>query len=377
MKILIAPDKFKGSMSAQQVCVAIGNGLKKNDSSLDLIYHPMADGGDGSLEILSSHLSLNKNDIKTIDPIGKKISTHYFTSTDTAFIEVASASGLVLLSKDERNPLLTSTIGTGKMIADAILKGYQNIYLFLGGSATNDAGMGILTELGFHFLDKPQKKLLPIGENLSNVKFILHSPIFDLEKIKFTLLCDVNNPMFGKLGAAQVYALQKGATKNQIQLLDEGLKNFSTVLKKQTGIDPSQIPGSGAAGGIGGGLVSLLNAKLENGFESISQLTNLEKQIESADWVISGEGRLDEQSLQGKVVNGIAKLCIKHQKPFSLFVGKNELSKKHLESFHVKHIFSILKNAKNIDDAISNGGFYLEKFSNQFYQKIKSHKSKF
>ena len=168
MKILIAPDKFKGSMSAQKVCEAIKKGLKKNDNSLEIISHPMADGGDGSMDVLSNHLPLQKNKITTVDPLGREITTHYFTSSDAAFIEVASASGLVLLSKIEQNPLLTSTIGTGKIIADAISKGFQNIYLFLGGSATNDAGMGIASQLGFRFLDENKKALLPFGENCSH-----------------------------------------------------------------------------------------------------------------------------------------------------------------------------------------------------------------
>lgn len=370
MKILIAPDKFKGSMSAQEVCEAIGKGLKKSNSSLDVIYHPMADGGDGSLEILSSHLPLKKNEIKTVNPIGREISTHYFTSSNAAFIEIASASGLVLLSKEKQNPLLTSTVGTGKMIAEVIANGIKNIYLFLGGSATNDAGMGIASELGFNFLDKNQNELLPIGKNLSNVRIINYSPIFDLKKIKFTLLCDVNNPMFGNNGAAQVYAPQKGATKNQVQILDEGLKNFSSILKHKTGTDPSQIPGSGAAGGIGGGLVSLLKGELKNGFETITQLTNLEKKIESADLIISGEGKLDKQSLQGKVVSGISKLCLKYQKPLSLFVGKNELTEKQSKTLNTNHIFTILENAENIDDAILNGDLYLENLANRFQQNI-------
>ncbi|MFK8009764.1 MAG: glycerate kinase [Saprospiraceae bacterium] len=369
MRILIAPDKFKGSLSAQKVCEAIGNGLKKNDSSLNIKYHPMADGGDGSLVILSSHLPLKKIEVTTVDPIGRKISTHYFVSSDAAFIEVASASGLVLLSKTEKNPLLTSTIGTGKIMTDAIKKGFKKIYLFLGGSATNDAGMGIATELGFEFLDEQKNKLQPIGENLSKVKFIHSSPIFSFEKITVTLLCDVKNPMFGTSGAAFVYAPQKGANENQVLLLDRGLKNFSIVLKNHSNIDVSKILGGGAAGAIGAGLVALLNAKLEKGFETIAQLTHLEKHIESSDWVISGEGKLDEQSLQGKVINGIANLCKKHQKPFSLFVGKNELSKKHISDLNVKHIFSILENAKNVDDAILNGAFYLEQLANQFILK--------
>ena len=360
MKILIAPDKFKGSLSAQKICEAIGNGLKKNDPTIETIYHPMADGGDGSLEIISKHLALEKHFIKTVDPIGREIFTHYFTSTDAAFIEVASASGLVLLSQTERNPLLTSTIGTGKMIVDALSKGFKKIYLFLGGSATNDAGMGIATTLGFRFLDAEKNELSPIGKNLSKVKSIHSSPIFDFEEIKITLLCDVNNPMFGKNGAAYIYAPQKGASKEQVFFLDEGLKNFSHILQKHSGTEVSELSGGAAAGGVGAGLVALLNVKLESGFEIISQLTFLEKQIETADWVISGEGKLDQQSLQGKVVSGIAYLCKKHQKPLSLFVGKNELPQHQIDFLKTKHIFSILDHAKNIDDAMLNGTFYLE-----------------
>ncbi len=369
MKILIAPDKFKGSLSAKEVCIAIGNGLKKNNPTIETIYHPMADGGDGSLEIISKQLALAKHFVKTVDPIGREISTHYFTSSDAAFIEVASASGLVLLSPKKRNPLLTSTLGTGKMIVDAFSKGFKKIYLFLGGSATNDAGMGIATALGFQFLDEHKNELFPIGANLSKVKSIYSSPIFDFEKIEITLLCDVNNPMFGTNGAAYIYAPQKGATKEQVLLLDDGLKNISHILFKHSGKDVNKLSGSGAAGAIGAGLVALLNAKLVKGFESIAQLTNLEKKIKSADWVISGEGRLDEQSLQGKVIHGIANLCKKHQKPFSLFVGKNELSKKQLQDLNAKHTFSILENAKNVDDAMLNGTFYLEQLANKFILK--------
>ena len=370
MKILIAPDKFKGSMSAQEVCEAIGIGLKKNNHSITTIFHPMADGGDGSLEILSNHLALKKQSVKTVDPIGRAISTHYFTSSDAAFIEVASASGLVLLSKKERNPLLTSTIGTGKMIADALSKGFEKIYLFLGGSATNDAGMGIATELGFQFLDKNKNELTPIGENLSKVKFIHSSPIFDFEKIKITLLCDVNNPMFGTNGAAYIYAPQKGATTEQVLLLDTGLINFSRILNKHCNSNVSELHGGGAAGAIGAGLVALLNAKLENGFNTISQLTNLEMQIASADWVISGEGKLDEQSLQGKVVDGVASLCKKYNKPLTLFVGKNELSKQQVKNINATSIFSISEKAQDLDDAMLNGQIYLNQLAMEFSQSL-------
>ena len=369
MKILIASDKFKGSMSAQTVCEAIGKGLE-NDSALEMIYYPMADGGDGSLNVLSNHLSFSKNKVLTVDPIGRVITCHYLTYSDFVFIELASASGLTLLSENEKNPLLTSTIGTGKMIADAISNGYKKIYLLLGGSATNDAGMGIATELGFQFLDKNKNELLPIGKNLVDVKFISYNSIFDLEKIKFTLLCDVQNPMYGTTGAAFVYAAQKGATNKQISFLDEGLKNFSSVLEKYCGRNISQLAGGGAAGGIGAGLVGLLNAELKRGFESIATLTNLEEQIKNADWVISGEGKLDEQSLEGKVISGIATLCKKHQKPLALFVGKNELTFMQMNELNAKYIFSISDVAENFEDAMFNGEKYLTVLANTFRENI-------
>lgn len=369
MKILIASDKFKNSMSAQTVCEAIGKGFE-NDSALEIIYHPMADGGDGSLNVLSNHLSFTTNKVATVDPIGRAITCNYLSYSDFAFIELASASGLTLLSDNEKNPLLTSTIGTGKMIVDAISKGYKKIYLLLGGSATNDAGMGIATELGFQFLDKNKNELLPIGEKLVDVKFINYSPIFDLEEIKFTLLCDVQNPMYGITGAAFVYADQKGATKKQISFLDEGLKNFSSILEKYCGSNISQLSGGGAAGGIGAGLVGLLNAELKSGFESIATLTNLEEQIKNADWVISGEGKLDEQSLHGKVISGIATLCKKYQKPLALFVGKNELTSMQMKELNAKYIFSISDVAENFEDAMFNGGKYLTVLANEFKTKV-------
>ncbi|MEO1260786.1 MAG: glycerate kinase [Bacteroidota bacterium] len=365
MRVLIAPDKFKGSLSALEVCHAIRNGLEKNRKKIETVFHPMADGGDGSLEILAGHLQLKAQKINTTDPLGRTLSANYFTSSNAAFIEVASASGLVLLNKEERNPLLTSTYGTGKMIADAIQRGFNNIYLFLGGSATNDAGMGIATALGCQFLDAEKKLLQPAGGNLSEVHFIKKEIHFDLKKISLTLLCDVTNPLHGPAGAAHVYARQKGASNEQIKLLDEGLNHFGKIIFQQTGMEVHNIPGSGAAGGIGAGLVALFGAELKSGFAAIAELTGLEEHIKSADWVISGEGKLDVQSLQGKVVDGIARLCKKYRKPLTLFVGKNDLAQSELDKISVKNVFSIAETANDLEDAMQNGAYYLEKLSHQ------------
>ena len=363
---MIAPDKFKGSLSAKEVCEAIASGLKQKKESLEIIFHPMADGGDDSLSILADHLTLKKEIVKTQDPLDRPFTTKYFTSKKEAFIDIASASGLVLLAEHERNPLYTSTLGTGEIIWNAISKGYQNIYLFLGGSATNDAGMGIAQALGFQFLDIDNNILSPIGKNLFKVTHIKNKDLFDFNKIKITLFYDVQNTLFGINGAAYVYAPQKGATPEEVQFLDSGLEHFSKILQQLSGIDVNTIPGSGAAGGIGAGLVALCKAQMGKGFEIISKLSNLEEKIQNADWVISGEGKLDEQSLQGKVVDGIARLCQKHQKPLSLFVGKNDLPQKTYLNLKVNHIFSISHLAKNHKDAMSNGSFYLETLAKSF-----------
>ena len=365
MRVLIAPDKFKGSLSALEVCQAIGDGLLQADPSITSIYHPMADGGDGSLAAIANHLELNAHDVHTTDPLGRAITGRYYTSSDTAFIEVASASGLVLLSEEERNPLKATTFGTGKMILDAINKGIHHIYLFLGGSATNDAGMGIASALGCQFLDEDKKELKPNGENLQKVMSLIPGHLSGRKEIKMTLLCDVTNKLYGPTGAAHVYARQKGASDVEIEHLDRGLRHFNTILQSQFELDVDKIPGSGAAGGIAASLITLFDAKIEKGFDAISALTGLEAQIQASDIVISGEGKLDIQSLQGKVVNGIAELCKKHKKPLMLFVGKNSLPQQEIKNLGAMFVYSITEESRDIEDAISNAAPYLNKMAIQ------------
>lgn len=363
MKILIAPDKFKGSLSAKKVCEAITSGLKSVHKNVAITQHPMADGGDDSLVILSDHLSLEKISVQTQNPLGKSIVADYYTSKNTAFIEVASASGIVLLNPSERNPLKTSTFGTGLLVKDAIEKGFQKIYIFLGGSATNDAGIGIAYALGFDFLDQKNNVLEPIGENLIHIHQIIDRSDIDFDKIQITLFCDVTNPLFGKNGAAYVYAAQKGATSRQIEYLDAGLQHFSTVIFQKTGIKVSNIAGTGAAGGIGASLVALCQAKISKGFEAVARLTHLEEHIRQSDIVISGEGRLDEQSLQGKVIFGIADLCQKYNKKLILLVGKNDLNPHITLPKSIRQVLEIMEIAVNDTDAIKNAAYYLQKQS--------------
>lgn len=370
MTILIAPDKFKGSLTAVQACEAIYRGIKMYDDTIDIISHPLADGGDGSVEILSNYLTLEMVEMIVLNPLGKKMKAHYYTSGKKAFIELATASGLVLLNKTEQNPSYTNSFGFGEMILDAVRKGAKNIYLFLGGSATNDAATGLAHALGYRFLDENDQVLIPNGKNLIKISQIDSSALqIDLNSIHFTALCDVDNPLYGKNGAAYVYAAQKGASAKDVIVLDKGLRHFADLVSSQFQIKIDKIPGGGAAGGIGAGLVALFRAELKSGIQSIMELTNFEDSLAQVDLVISGEGKLDSQTLDGKVVRGVAALAGQYQKPLILLVGQNNLTGEEEKKINARQIYSILDKARNKEEAMLRGSEILEKLGYKVAKK--------
>ncbi len=360
MNILIASDKFKGSLSAIQVCNAISKGLKRKHHIVTTSIQPMADGGEGSLSILKQSLSLETKIIETVDPLYRKIDAPYYFSGHKAFIELADASGLILLKEEDRNPIHTSSYGTGIMIKNAIKSGFTELQLFLGGSATNDAGIGIASALGYIFLDRSGKVLDPIGHSLVLIDRIIEPRDNKYNNIVFKIVCDVENPLYGPNGASYVYAPQKGASSHEVKILDQGLKHYNLLIQEQFKIDLQTTKGTGAAGGIPASILPFFNAEIISGFDLIADLTELEIKIKQADHVISGEGKLDNQSLQGKVISGIAKLCKKYNKPLTLIVGKNELSKHSIEVLHLDKVESITTYAKDLEDAMENGEHYLE-----------------
>jgi len=368
MKILLCLDKFKGSISSLEICTILREMIMSVSPEVHVEICPMADGGDGSVEILDNYLNLQKQECEVVDPLGRPIRIEYYASDDTAYIELASASGLVLLDKTDQNPMFTSTYGSGLQIKHALDNGAEYIYLFLGGSATNDGGMGIANALGYEFYNKNGVTLAPIGSNLKAVSKIVcenvHLPIKGL-----TLCCDVNNPPFGPDGAAHIYAHQKGANENEIIDLDKGLQNLCNRIKEYNGVDVSNLKGGGAAGGVAICLAGLMQAKIQSGIEMISGIADLEQKIVQSDVVISGEGSLDNQSLSGKVVSGVAELCRKHQKRLWLVVGKNDLQDNQLKALGAEQIYSVIEIADNLDDAISNVTQYLNKIA----QKISLH----
>lgn len=356
MTILIAPDKFKGSLSAKEVCEAVSTGLLKLDPSLSIISVPLADGGEGTSELLTINSGGSVINCSVSDPLFRKINASYGISGDgtTAFIEMASASGLHLLTKEERNPLNTTTYGTGELIKDAIARGVTKIILAIGGSATNDAGIGMAAALGMKFKDKKGDELQPIGSNLIYIHSIVDDHfLIKKNKIQFVVLCDVDNELYGPHGAAFVYGPQKGADDQGVQLLDQGLKHFAAIVEKELNVD-IHFPGAGAAGGLGAGSKVFLNAAFTRGIDFILKALKLEDQIKLADLVITGEGKMDEQTLSGKVVMGVTELAHKYRKPILAIVGKNELSDEKIRLMGLKKVIELVDEETSSAEAMRN-----------------------
>ncbi|MFK7904860.1 MAG: glycerate kinase [Chitinophagales bacterium] len=372
MNILICPDKFKGSLSAHQVAHAIEKGVKRFAPDFNCNLHPLADGGDGSMAVLLAYLNADKISTKVCNPLGVPIEAHYYLSEKTAFIELAEASGFALLTPNQRNPMFTSTYGTGEQILDAINRGAKEIFLFLGGSATNDAGMGIAHALGFQFFDDFGEAVLPTGENLYTIKEILPPKESQLQNIRFTCLCDVKNPLLGSNGASRTYAAQKGALPSEIEHLESAMAYFAALIHQKFDINITYLEGGGAAGGVSAGLFALLNAQIKSGIQTIFRLTQFEQAVQNADLIISGEGKLDEQTLEGKVILGVSQLCLKHKKPLLLVVGHSQLNTSALSSMGVVEVLSVLDKAGNMETAMANGGEIVEELVLEYMNEVKN-----
>lgn len=363
MKILITPDKFKGSLTAQQVCNAVEKGINKVLPNVEKVKLPIADGGEQSLEALENTIEFKRIYITVNNPLFKPINTWYGLKGKKAYIEMAKASGLQLLSKAEQNPINTSSYGTGEIILDAINKGANSIFLFIGGSATNDAAIGIAEALGYSFYNSDNNKLLPIGKSLPEIVNIKYKPKVDLEKIDITVLTDVQNPFCGNEGAAKIYAPQKGANQKETIMLDEGLKNITNVFKSILDKDIELISGSGAAGGIGGGMMAMFNAELKSGIETIFGMLKFDKQIKKCDFVITGEGKFDMQTLKGKVVKGVIDKCKKLNKTVGVVCGVSTLNEKDIINLGKVIVKPIVNDTISISKAINNAKFYVERSS--------------
>jgi len=358
MKVLIACDKFKGSLDALKVCKSIASGLQQAKENISIEIQPLADGGDGTLQVLQSCYNYKLISVDTIDPLHRKIKANYLSDGNVAYIELAEASGIVRLKNSEYDVLSTTTIGTGNLIKHALQNSHNEIILSVGGSCSNDVGLGIAYALGFSFLDFDNNILIPCGSNLHLINKII-KPIHPIAD-KVTILCDVQNTLFGEDGAAHIFGPQKGASTSDIILLDKGMIHISNLIKQEFKKDISLLKGGGAAGGVPAGLFGLLNdIHIKNGFNYISELSNLEEKIKSSDLVITGEGQLDRQSLQGKVIGRISSLCYKNDIPLIAVVGLSKISQNEKKKLGLQQIHEILSIAKNQEDAIQNCEFYL------------------
>ncbi|SMG21849.1 glycerate kinase [Marivirga sericea] len=365
MKILIAPDKFKHSLTAEEVCEIISETLLEHSPKLEIECLPMADGGEGSAEILALQQKAEPVEIEVHDPLMRKIKAHYFITGKTAYIEMAVASGLQLLKAEEQNVLQTTSFGTGELIKDAIKEGCLNIVLCIGGSATSDGGVGMANALGFRFLDENGDAFLPTAYSLDKITSIEPPENNILKGINFSVLTDVNNPLTGKNGATYQYAIQKGATERDLPILDDGMKHLKNLIKEQHSFNIDQFPGAGASGGMGGGSTFFLHAALHSGISYIAEALNLDDKVKNADYIISGEGKLDEQSFKGKVVSGVLSFCQKHGKPLFLIIGCKAFDSTLPEQIHKAISLTDLANSQ--EDSMKRADHWLRKASEKIY----------
>ncbi|WMJ73394.1 glycerate kinase [Cytophagaceae bacterium ABcell3] len=366
MKILIAPDSMKDCLSAKQVASIIATGIGHVLPDAQVTNMPLADGGEGTTEVYVAATGGQISFANVRDPLMRPMKAKWGMSQDrqTAIIELASASGLELLTKTERNPWETTTYGTGQLIQEAIKAGVKNILLAIGGSATNDGGAGILAALGAEFTGSHQQKVKPAGGYLSKIHKANFMPALEsLQSIALTVACDVKNPLTGPTGASYVYANQKGADEKMIIALDQNLKYWAEIIKRHTGRSIENIPGSGAAGGTGGGMLIFPHARLMPGFQMISKALNLEEHIKACDVVITAEGKTDKQTLSGKVPAEIAKLAQKYQKPAFLICGIAEKGHEGLYDLGISEIIPLSSSYTPTHETLEKAPYFLQKAS--------------
>ncbi|QXP66915.1 glycerate kinase [Polaribacter sp. AHE13PA] len=372
MKIILAPDKFKNTLTGLEFCNIVEKVILEEFPNTDILKLPLADGGDGTIEVVEYYLKGRTINVQVNNPFFEIINATYIYSNEnnTAFIEMAEASGVKLLKPTQFDCKNATTLGTGEMIVDAINKGAKTIIIGIGGSATNDCGIGMATALGYQFLDENNKKVKPIGANLSNIKSIDVTNVHPkLRAVDFKIACDVTNPLYGKNGAAYVYGTQKGASKDEIVMLDKGLQDFSKILNAVFTIDVQSVKGAGAAGGMGIATQLFLNGTLEPGIQLIKEIANFDTQIEGADWIITGEGKLDTQTMSGKTIQGVLTSAIAKKIKVAAFCGAIDLDEKQPEDFGINYTDAVLNYAKDLEDSMKNSAEYLVFLSRKFALK--------
>lgn len=373
MKIVIAPDSFKECLSALQVAQAISEGIRRIFPDAEINSIPVADGGEGTVDALVTATRGTIIQTLAVDALNRPIQSFYGILGDgkTAVIEMAAASGIELLAPEVHNPLITSTFGTGLLIKAALDAGFTQIIIGIGGSATNDGGAGMAQALGFQLLDKNREPIGYGGAFLSNLHSIDCSNVHPLlGKAKITVACDVQNPLLGHSGATYIYGPQKGATPEMLETLEENMVYFSRILCQELGIDVSEIPGAGAAGGLGAGLMAFCKAEMVSGFELVSKLTNLEKHISDVSLVFTAEGKIDSQTAFGKTVSGVAQIGKKHHVPVIALAGIVTDNLTELYELGITAVFAIGNQPMSLEESKARASELLADASEQIMRMV-------
>ncbi len=362
---VLAPDSFKESMSAKKACEAMERGIHKVMPAAKIIHVPMADGGEGTVDALVDGSGGERVAIEVSGPIPtEKVATYYGLLADkkTAVMEMAKANGIELLSENKRNPLITSTYGTGEMIKAALDQGVERIIIGIGGSVTNDGGAGMAQALGVHLLDEHGDELSVGGGALSRLTSIDVADIDPrIKQTEIIIASDVTNPLVGETGASVVFGPQKGATPEMVQLLDENLTHYAEVIQKELKISIKDRPGAGAAGGLGAGLLVFTHASMRSGIDLVIELTKLTEKIAQADYVFTGEGGMDFQTKFGKAPYGVAKVAKTFEKPVFACAGYIGEQVEVLYDEGMTAIFGILAKASSLEEALKDGESNLER----------------
>ena len=356
MKILIAPDSFKNSLSGPKVAEAIAKGVRSIIEDATIHTLPLADGGEGTVNALVASTDGTTRKVRVHDPLMREIEAEYgVINNDTAIIEMAAASGLELLSEEERNPMITTTYGTGELIRDAIHNNFRKIIIGVGGSATNDAGAGMAEALGAKLLDKEGRRVDKGGGQLGKIdKIDLSELLPELKDTNILVAVDVKNTLTGEEGATRVYSSQKGANESMVEELENNLTHFADLIKSTTGNEIRDIPGSGAAGGLAGGLNGIIGARIENGFNLISEIIQLEEHLKEADLVITGEGQIDIQTGYGKTPYGVATMANNYNVPVVGFAGTLGDRYETLLQGTFDNLYPITEKPVRLDEAMHN-----------------------
>ncbi|WP_305982285.1 glycerate kinase [Roseivirga thermotolerans] len=369
MKVILCPDKFKSSLTAEEVCSAMAKGVRTVVPRAEIVRMPLADGGEGTLSVLESNLNAERICVEVSGPLFRPVLAHYLLKGNRAYIEMAEASGLPLLKTFERSAMNTSTYGTGELIAHAIGRGAKEVFVLIGGSATNDGGCGMAEALGVRFLSHGGRNLTAIrGKDLARINQIDTTALSAYKDITFVVLSDVRNPLTGPNGATHVFAPQKGAGVAEMEHLEKGLLNLAACL----GNGLEDQPGAGAAGGLGYGLMSFLGAEIRSGVNTLLHMLNFSEQLDSANLILTGEGKLDHQTMSGKVVAGVIEAVGNRNIPIGIICGMCENLPEIRRELRADWVVQLRDQASGFRDSMTNAARYVQQAAAQIAKEWRS-----